>query len=124
MESSEAFGFFLSVHLHTPEVTAWRAIQLARFPDAAVDRKHHTGNETRLIGCEEQKSLPLRLPARSIEALESHKPALCRQEMIPQQFVEHFRALLREEDSRSLQLHGWLCSGYRIGQPVRPLHRE
>src|SRR5215468_7841425 len=93
MESSEAFGFFLSVHFHTPEVTAWRA-------------------------------LPLRLPARSIEALESDKPALCRQEMIPQQFVEHFRALLGEEDSRSLQLHGWLCSGYRIGQPVRPLHRE
>src|SRR5262249_21261435 len=61
---------------------------------------------------------------RSIEALESDKPALCRQEMIPQEFVEHFRALLREEDSRSLQLHGWLCSGYRIGQPVRPLHRE
>src|SRR5579871_2656931 len=32
METSKAFGFFLSVHFHTPEVTAWRAIQLAGFP--------------------------------------------------------------------------------------------
>src|SRR6516225_5732848 len=72
----------------------------------------------------DDSNLILETHGRSIEALESDKPALCRQEMIPQQFVERFRAFLREEDSRSLQLHGWLCSGYRLGQPVRPLHRE
>src|SRR5437660_12869962 len=36
MEPSEAFGFFLSVHFHIPEVTAWRAIHVARFPTPIV----------------------------------------------------------------------------------------
>jgi hypothetical protein len=83
--------------------------------DLFADPRSSSGDDSNLI---------LETHGRSIEALESDKPALCRQEMIPQQFVERFRALLREEDSRSLQLHGWLCSGYRIGQPVRPLHGE
>src|SRR6516225_8375322 len=52
------------------------------------------------------------------------QPASYRQEMITQQFVEGLGSLLGEEDSGSLQLHGWLRSGNRIGQPVRPLHRE
>src|SRR5215475_12247553 len=48
MESSEAFGFFLSVHFHTPEMTAWRAIHPTRkIPN--TDHAEHALTETSII---------------------------------------------------------------------------
>jgi hypothetical protein len=72
----------------------------------------------------DDSSLILETHCCSLYGFEWNQPASCRQEMITQQFVEDVGSLLGEEDSRSLQLHGWLCSGNHIGQPVRPLHRE
>jgi hypothetical protein len=89
----------------------------------SVQRRHRAAGDER--GRCQDSARPLRSPRPSepASAGPAQGPSGCGP-VVAQEPIELIGPLFREEQPSTLQLDRRLCSGDRLGEPMRPFHRE